>query len=104
MLLSFSFQNCNLELSGFYKLRIPGTSFISCRLAEADFTEANLSNSDFKGSDLHGAIFDSTNLENADLSEAFHYHIDPDNNRIRKAKFSIPGIIGLLAKYDIEII
>jgi uncharacterized protein YjbI with pentapeptide repeats len=52
---------------------------------------------------LRGAIFDHTILEKADLRTAYHYSIHPDINRIKKAKFSMANIIGLLDKYDIEV-
>jgi fluoroquinolone resistance protein len=42
-------------------------------------------------------------LEKADFRTAYNYSIDPEKNRIKKAKFSIFGVTGLLDKYDIEI-
>jgi hypothetical protein len=53
---------------------------------------------------LAGATFDNTNLEKTNFTTAFNYSIDPDNNRIKKAKFSVPGVLGLLNKYDIVIV
>ncbi|OQA01530.1 MAG: hypothetical protein BWY70_00347 [Bacteroidetes bacterium ADurb.Bin408] len=44
-----------------------------------------------------------TNLEKADLRTAFNYIIDPELNHIKKARFSLRGISGLLAKYNIDI-
>jgi len=32
-----------------------------------------------------------------------NYSIDPEKNKIKKARFSTAGIAGLLDKYDIEI-
>ena len=49
------------------------------------------------------AIFDKTLLEKSDFRKAFNYTIDPETNRIKKAKFSLHSISGLLVKYDIEI-
>jgi hypothetical protein len=42
-------------------------------------------------------------LEKADFRTAFNYSINPETNRIKKAKFSKEGLNGLLDKYDIEI-
>ena len=53
--------------------------------------------------ELAGATFDRTNLEKADLRTAYHFIIDPDNNRIKKAKFSESALSGLLTKYDLVI-
>jgi hypothetical protein len=42
-------------------------------------------------------------LEKADIRTSHNYTIDPEKNKVKKAKFSIHGIAGLLDKYDIEI-
>ncbi|MCW8795447.1 MAG: hypothetical protein OQK67_00080 [Chlorobium sp.] len=34
---------------------------------------------------------------------AYNYSINPETNRIRKARFSLSGLAGLLDVYDIEI-
>ena len=49
------------------------------------------------------ATFSHTILEKADFRTSFNYSINPEINRIKKAKFSLIGIAGLLDKYDIEI-
>ena len=90
-------------MASFYKLRLKGTSFKNCSLAEVDFSGADLTRSTFANCDLGRAIFARTVLEKADLVSSYNYSIDPETNRIKKARFSLPGIIGLLNKYDIEI-
>jgi len=50
-----------------------------------------------------GATFDKATLEKADFRTAINYSIDPTNNRIKKAKFSLLGVVGLLDKFDISI-
>jgi len=52
---------------------------------------------------MQRAIFQKTVLEKADFRSAFNYSIDPDQNRITKARFSRLGVVGLLDKYRIEI-
>ena len=47
--------------------------------------------------------FDNCELSETDFRTARGYRIDPDNNRIRKAKFSLSGVAGLLAEYDISL-
>jgi len=37
------------------------------------------------------------------LRTAFNYSLNPELNKIKKAKFSLPAVVGLLDKYDIEI-
>ena len=72
-------------------------------MKEVDFTESDLTEALFDGCDLNGAIFQRTNLEKANLETASNFNIDPENNRIKKAKFSADGLYGLLHKYDIDI-
>jgi uncharacterized protein YjbI with pentapeptide repeats len=72
-------------------------------LKQVDFSEVELTESIFNSCDLMGAIFEKTNLVKVDLRKALHYSIDPENNKLKKAKFSYPGVIGLLEKYEIII-
>lgn len=84
-------------------MKIKNTRFKNSNLSEVDFTEANLTSAVFDICELHAAKFENTILEKADLRTARNYSIDPIVNKIKKAKFSVHGIVGLLDKYDIEI-
>lgn len=101
--LSFHFERCALNHSSFYQLKLKKTSFIQCQLQEVDFTETDLTEAVLADCDLLRATFDHTILEKADLRTAFHYSLHPETNRIRKARFSLPGLPGLLDRYDIDI-
>ena len=101
--LSFSFENCQLNHSTFFQMNIKKTIFRNCQLREIDFSESNLTNVVFDNCDLAQAIFINTVLDKADFRTAYNYSIDPESNRLKKAKFSILGISGLLDKYDIVI-
>lgn len=101
--LSFRFDNCQLTHSSFYKRKIRQTQFKDSVLHEVDFTASDLSSSIFDNCDLAGAMFDGTILERCDFTRSYNYDIDAELNRIKKAKFSIPGVLGLLSKYDIVI-
>jgi uncharacterized protein YjbI with pentapeptide repeats len=70
---------------------------------EVDFSNCDLSAALFQNCDLRSAVFDKTILEKADLRGAFNFSINPENNKIKKAKFSREGALGLLDKYNIEI-
>jgi fluoroquinolone resistance protein len=98
------FENCQLKLSTFFKLKLIKTKFINCNLQEVDFSETDLSGSLFENCDLQRAVFDGTNLEKVDFSSSFNFSIDPEKNRIKKARFSNQGLSGLLDKYNIEIV
>lgn len=101
--LAFSFDNCNLNNCSFYQTKLKNITFKNSQIHEVDFTECDLTGSLFDNCDLSGATFERTIIEKADLRTSFNYSIDPDLNRIKKAKFSLNGIAGLLGKYDIEI-
>jgi len=63
----------------------------------------NLRSANFSGADLDGTLFNGTNLELANLRSAINYSINPELNRIRKAKFSMPEAVKLLDFFEIEI-
>jgi fluoroquinolone resistance protein len=101
LLLSFTFQNCILNFSSFYNLKMKGTKFSGCKLHEVDFTSTDLSHTQFQNCELDRATFDETVLEGADLRTALNFIINPDANRIKKARFSVDGALSLLDKYRI---
>jgi fluoroquinolone resistance protein len=100
---TFSFDNCQLDHSSFYQRKIKKTVFNNCRLNEVDFAGSDLSGAVFDKCDLNRANFENTILEKADFRTAYNYSIDPEMNKMKKAKFSLNGLAGLLEKYDIVI-
>jgi len=102
-LFEVDFDHCLLNLSSFYKRKLKKTNFKNSSLQEVDFTEADLTGALFDNCDLAKATFDDTLLEKVDLRTSYNYSIDPERNRVKKAKFSMAGIAGLLDKYDIDI-
>jgi uncharacterized protein YjbI with pentapeptide repeats len=102
-MIAISFEGCMLELCSFNALKLNNTEFRKSKIFEADFTGTDLNNSLFHNCDLQRTVFKHTNLQGADLRSSFNYSMDPELNQIRKAKFSINGIAGLLGKYDIDI-
>ena len=69
-----------------------------------DFREADLTNADFSGSDLGQSLFLNTNLSEADLSTARNYHIAPEHNVLKGARFSLPEAMSLLFNMDIVLV
>ena len=101
--LSFGFERCILNHSSFYQTKLKKTNFKDTQLNEADFTGCDLSTAIFDNCDLKDATFEGTILEKADFRTAYNYTINPETNRLKKAKFSLAGLPGLLAKYGIEV-
>jgi uncharacterized protein YjbI with pentapeptide repeats len=92
-----------LNHSSFYQTKIKKTIFKNTQLQETDFTECDLTGSVFGHCDFTRAVFENTIMEKADFRTSYSYSIDPARNRIKRAKFSLDQISGLLDKYDIEI-
>ena len=103
MSLSLSFINCNLNFSSFFKLKLKKTLFDNCKLEEVEFAETDLSGAMFNSCDLNRAVFENTSLEGCDFRTSYNLSINPEINRIGKAKFSQQNIAGLLSKYNITI-
>ena len=102
-LFTVSFNECHLDYSTFHSKKMKKTEFINCTLKQVDFTKVDLTASVFKNCDLSNAIFNQTMLEKVDFMTAVNYTLEPDNNKIKKAKFSLKGLPGLLSTYDIVI-
>lgn len=102
-LFTAQFERCVMERTVLSGLKLPKQLFRECRMKEADLSRCDLSGAEFDRCDLEGTVFDRTNLTKADLTTAYHYHIDPEANKLTKARFSSAGVAGLLAKYDIII-
>ena len=99
-----SFEKCFLHYCNFSDLNIKNISFKESRIHEGYFNNTILNGANFANADLSGTIFHNCDLCKADFSTASRYHIDPQTNKIKKAKFSLPEAIGLLQSFDIIII
>lgn len=97
------FENCKLDMSSFYAVRLKKAQFIGCSLLEVDFTEADLSEATIDDCDCTGTVFDQTNLTYADFRSARQYIIDPTQNAIKNATFSWPAASGLLVGFGVKV-
>jgi uncharacterized protein YjbI with pentapeptide repeats len=85
----------------FIGLSLKGIQVKECVAVDVDFREADLSQADFAGTDLSKSMFSNTNLSEADLSQTRNYLIDPAQNVLKGAKFSLPEAMSLLYNMDI---
>jgi uncharacterized protein YjbI with pentapeptide repeats len=90
--------------STFMGLSLIDVEIRDCVAIDVDFREANLSRADFTGTDLSRSLFSSTDLSEADLSRARNYQIDPGQNRLKQARFSLPEAMSLLYSLDIVLV
>lgn len=100
---SVGFEGCIMDNCTFFKRKLAKTVFDRCRLREADFAGCDLREARFAGCDLARAQFTDTDLRKADLRTAVNYSIDPNLNKLKKARFSTGGLTGLLESFGIEI-
>jgi fluoroquinolone resistance protein len=96
-----NFEKCVLNYAVFSGLDLRKCALKSCVAREADFADANLSEVDCRGTDFTAARFSNTNLMKADLRGATNYSIRPEDNKLKKAKFSLPEATLLLYGLDI---
>ncbi|NGX38855.1 MAG: Pentapeptide repeat protein [Chlamydiae bacterium] len=94
--LQLSFEKSLLSGCNFSGLILKKSRFVECRVKECHFVETNLEESDFQKSTLTGTLFHHANLKKANFQEAKEYQINPLNNSLNKAKFSLPEAVGLL--------
>lgn len=99
----FQFYNSIISYSSFYSLDLPELVIEACIAHDVDFREANLQRANFHLTDFEHSQFVNTNLSEADFTEAHSYSIDPNQNHIKRAKFSLPDAIHLLDGFDINI-
>ena len=101
--LAVQFEACQLNHSSFFRLKLRKTKFKKCQMEGVDFGESDLTDAIFDNSNLLQAIFDATILEKADFRTALNISLDPERNKLKKARFAQSNIAGLLDKYQIQI-
>ncbi len=102
--LTVDFHHSRLSYCSFSGQNLKKGIFLHCQADEADFSGCNLSLADFRGTDLAGARFAETDLTQANFTGAQRYAIDVQNNKVRKAKFSLPDALALLDGLGVEIV
>ena len=103
MLFGVHFEQCQLRYASFAGRQMPGTNFRGCGLEEADFADAGLAGAVFQNCSLAGAVFQNTQLVGADFRTATGFIIDPEQNQLRQAHFSLAGLLGVVAKYELVV-
>lgn len=100
---SVTFNNCQLDHSSFFKLKMIKTDFTETNLSGVDFSNTDLRGSTFTECNLLDTMFQQSNLEKVDFRSSYNYALDPEINKIKGAKFSLQSVTGLLRKHKITI-
>ncbi|AMR31481.1 hypothetical protein A0256_08605 [Mucilaginibacter sp. PAMC 26640] len=102
-LFEVNFEGCILDNAIFFKKKNKKATFTDCSMMETDLTEADLTDAKLINCNLNRAFFSRTILKGADLRSSYNFAIDPEDNQIKKARFSLHGLPGLLGKYEIKV-
>lgn len=97
------FQECQLDYTVFLNRKLKKAHFIDCSMKEAHFVKCELTGTEFKQCNLELARFEDNNLTQVDFSSSYNLELDPDDNKVKKARFSLHNLPGLLTKYDLKI-
>ena len=103
LLFGVHFDQCQLRYASFAGRVMPHTRFVGCQLDEADFADADLSGAVFQDCTLAGAVFQKTRLAAADFTTATGFIIDPESNPMAGARFTLDGLLGVVAKYGLVV-
>ena len=101
--LSSAFNDCCLDFSKFYGLKIKGTNFKNCSLVAVDFMAADISEVIFDNCDLYKNEFSKAIANKTNFKTSYNFSIDPSKTKIKKAIFSKENVRGLLNKHDLII-
>jgi fluoroquinolone resistance protein len=96
-----SFEGCTLSYGTFVDLKMQATVFRDCKAHEVSFIGVDLTKCVFPGTDLAGARFMDTVLVEADLSDAVNYRISPQQNRLKRTKFSEEAALAVVAELGV---
>jgi uncharacterized protein YjbI with pentapeptide repeats len=101
LIFEIAFNDCVLDFSKFYALKIKGTNFKNCRLIAVDFMATDLTGVIFDNCDLYRSEFDQAIANKTNFKTSINYTIDPTKTKLKKAVFSLENVKGLLFKHDI---
>jgi len=79
-------------------------SFQGSRMYDSTFINTCLIEANFSDTDLKGTLFRHCDLSKSNFCGALNYVIDPLVNKVKKAQFSFPEVVGLLKGFDIEVV
>lgn len=96
-------RSCSVKYNTFIDMNMAKMDFHGSVLHDCYFQECVLKQADFRDCDLRNTIFLNCDLGKADFREARNYGINVMTNKVAKAKFSQPDVVGLLSGFDIII-
>ncbi len=103
LIFEVSLVKCLLRYVNFSQIRWKKAVVRDCEASESDFRGAQLAGADFRGTKFRGCRFHAADLPQADFTGAEGYDLDLRTENLKKAKFSLPEALNLLAPFDLEV-
>ncbi len=97
------FDSCNISQNSFHLLDLRQMKFINSLIRDTGFEECNLERALFDNCNLEQTVFINNNLKKSDFETSKNYLIDPQQNDIQKAQFSLPEALSFLSLLPIKI-
>jgi fluoroquinolone resistance protein len=91
-----SFEGSRLADGSFLGVNLERCDLTDCDASNVSFRDAKLVKAKLRGADLTRADIANCDLRDADLRGAHGYVLDPRENRLEGARFSLPEAVGLL--------
>lgn len=102
-LLNFEFADSILDNVFISEKKLQKIKIRGCTLKDCDFMRVDFRSADFEKTVFNKVNFSECNLEKADFRKAENYSINPESNRIKNARFSLPEAQSFLAFLGIRI-
>jgi len=100
---SLTLRRCLLRYVNFSPLRWRKAVVSDCDAVDSDFRGAKLVGADFTRTRFRACRFSGADLSGADFSHAEGYDLDLRTENLKKAVFTMPEALNLLAPFDLEI-
>ena len=97
------FDSCNISQNSFHLLDLRKMKFINSLIKDTGFEECNLERALFESCDLELTVFLNNNLQKANFETSKNYLIDPKQNDIKNAQFSLPEALSFLSLLPIKV-
>ena len=98
-----SLTQCVLKYVNFSQLRWKKAVVTDCDAHDSDFRGAQLVGANLRKTRFRSCRFSGADLQKADFSHAEGYDLDLRTENLKKAIFSLPEALNLLAPFDLEI-
>jgi fluoroquinolone resistance protein len=98
-----TYNSCNLSQNSFHLMDLRQMKFVDSLIKDSGFEECNLERALFDNCDLELTSFIKNNLKKANFETSKNYLIDPSQNDISNAQFSLPEALSFLSLLPIKI-